>query len=76
MFTKHMTRTEITHRTIPTVREAAGHPLLVTLARAAKLDGQRFVFAAQGGYHIDRAAPATGSFYEFSDDGSRWLVER
>lgn len=69
-----MERTDISARKIPTVRQARGNPLLVTLARAAQsvlATGEtRYVFATANGYEISDTAPAFGQrHYEFTPTG-------
>jgi hypothetical protein len=74
----YMTRTEITSRPIPTVRQAAGNPLLVTLAKAAKAVERSgeilFVFPTYGQWNIGPEAPTTGSYYEMTPT-ARFKVE-
>ena len=72
------TRQDISSRKLPTVRQCNGHPLMVTLVRAAESVARtgeaRYVIASHGGYSIEAAAPAVGTYYEFTKSG-RWLVE-
>lgn len=74
-----MMRTDITHRQLPTVRQARGNPQLVTIARAvesvARSGETRYVFATYAKWNIGTEAPITGTYYEFSPEG-RWMVER
>jgi hypothetical protein len=77
---RNPTTTDISHRPIPTVRQAAGNPLMVTIARAAKsarTTGQtRFVYAAHGGYQISAERPdAARKYYEFGPQGTAAIVE-
>lgn len=79
MFTKGMTRTDISHRQIPSVRQARCNPQMVTIARAvesvARTNETRYVFATYGAWNISTEVPPSGSYYEFSPQG-RWMVER
>lgn len=74
-----MTRTDISHRSIPTVRQANGNPLLVTIARAAKsatsTGEARYVFCKSDGYAIATEAPTSQRYYEFDGRGGSWVVE-
>jgi hypothetical protein len=73
------TRTDVSHRPIPTVRQASGNPQLVTLARAVEAvrrSGEvRYVFPTYGAWNIGTEAPASGAYYELGPDGSAWKVE-
>lgn len=72
-----MTKTDITSRQIPSLRQAGQDPLLRTLARAAKAQqtGECFVFASYAKWNISTEAPTTGRYYHFAADGHRFLVE-
>ena len=80
MFTYCMEqRTDISHRNVPTVRQAKGNPQLVTIARAAqqveRTGETRYVFATYAKWNLATESPQSGSYYELAADG-RWLVER
>jgi hypothetical protein len=72
------TRTDISSRPIPTVRQAKGNAQLVTIARAVesvRRSGEaRYVFPTYGRWNIGTEVPASGTYYEFSTEGS-WKVE-
>jgi len=72
-----MTRTDISTRKIPTIRQAAGNAKMVTIARAvasvAETGEPRFVFPTFNKWNIGHEAPPWGGYYEFSSEG-RWEV--
>jgi hypothetical protein len=75
-----MQRTDISNRPIPTVRQAAGNPLMVTIARAAKSarsTGQvRYVYAGHGGFRIAEVEPqAPVAHWAFGPNGEAWKAE-